>query len=71
MADLDNCPFCGSPARYWSQRGRYGLFAWVECDGCGARSKSVPTDVSVNEDAFVDSVNADRLTACWNRRDSK
>jgi len=69
MSNLKPCPFCGASAQYWSQGGRYGLFAWIECNECGARTKTVSTDAPVSDPAFFDEISATRLCAYWNRRD--
>lgn len=37
--DLKPCPFCAGEASLWRNVGRYGLFGYVQCDVCGARTK--------------------------------
>lgn len=36
---IKNCPFCGSPAQLTEISDTY-TFQYIECIGCGARSKS-------------------------------
>ena len=65
---LDTCPCCGGSASFWTQGGRYGFWAYVQCDTCGLRTKGVKTDVPANEPDFFD-MNAPRILASlWNRR---
>lgn len=52
--ELKSCPFCGQDAaniyRNYSYKTRR-YFVWVECEFCGARSKSTCSDTDpVNDD---------------------
>lgn len=73
MKDYDleplTCPFCGSEATVMWRGGKYGRFAVVQCDLCGAESKKYgnvvgPTDDDGfwTQDAFLKAIKA------WNRR---
>lgn len=70
MADfeLKPCPFCGGEAVAYTQGGRYGLFAWLECDFCGAKTKTVTSELSANNPEFQESSVMRRLSIAWNRR---
>ena len=68
---LKPCPFCNSESVYlMSQPGRYGRYAWVECDLCGARSKSFSTKFYVPEDKLPETLAFERAKNAWNRRAS-
>lgn len=67
-SDLKPCPFCGGEAVAYTQGGRYGLFAWLECDFCGARTKAVASALPANDPDFFESSIMRRLSTAWNRR---
>lgn len=68
MAELKPCPFCGGEALVWTQNGKYDYFAYIRCDTCSARSKTVVTKLEIDEEGFWDSTAYIRLVAAWNRR---
>lgn len=65
---LKPCPFCGGEALFWTSKGRYKDFAYIQCDTCSAKSKTVVSQFYVDDDEFWDSTACDRLTGAWNRR---
>lgn len=66
---LKACPFCGNDSATWyTQYGGHGYFAWVECDLCGARTKSVSASVAADNPAFLESIAAKKTCDAWNRR---
>lgn len=68
MDKLESCPFCGGEARFWTKGGRFGYFAWVECDICGGRTKTVSSEFEVNDERYMQSTQTQVLKAAWNRR---
>lgn len=70
MSDsLKPCPFCGhEEISVYTQYGRYGYFAWVECDLCGARSKTLKSTNRADSPEFSVSAVACKLLDAWNRR---
>lgn len=56
---LKSCPFCGDQAKLKTvQCAEDEMSAWVECNGCGARTESF-------EDAYAPVSEAEHA---WNRR---
>lgn len=69
--ELKPCPFCGDVARRAFNIGQYGAFGCIECDLCGAKSKSVkligPKQFE-SEEAFWTQRAWDPAVRNWNRR---
>ena len=55
MAELKPCPFCGGTGLVYTQQARYNAFAYVKCDTCSARSKTVQTPYEYDDDRFWES----------------
>ena len=68
MTELKSCPFCGGDAFAYTQGGRYGRFAWAECELCGARTKNVASEFAADDPDFGNSSASRRIAAAWNRR---
>lgn len=66
------CPFCGSDDNHlWVRWGKYdNLFCYIECDVCGAKTKSFGYYSSYEEVTWEDR-GAIRAAAAWNRRTSE
>ena len=69
---LKKCPFCGSEASFLFETGRYGPFGYVECDLCGARTKTKKVvknfPIEDNEEAFWNQPAFLSLENAWNKR---
>lgn len=73
---LKPCPFCGNDAQLDYNVGKYGMFCYVECVLCGARSRTrplpqAPYEFDKNEDAFWNQVEFDFVARLWNKRMSE
>ena len=69
--DLKPCPFCAGEASLWRNAGRYGLFGYVQCDVCGARSKSQKVEPVGNfesEESFWNQAGFIAVSNAWNHR---
>lgn len=69
--ELKVCPFCGQDAatlyRTYSFRTKT-YFTWVECDVCGAKSKSTASDDDPANDNAWNNLACRKAAAAWNRR---
>lgn len=66
---LNDCPFCGGHAFRSFQVGRRGGFGWVECEVCGARTKTAAVHGDPDEDeGFWEQDAYVRLSRLWNKR---
>lgn len=65
---LKPCPFCGDTATVYTQIGRHGVFAYIECDLCGCKTKVVGSKYEVDDERFFDSIAYITLETAWNRR---
>jgi Lar family restriction alleviation protein len=66
--ELKPCPFCGGTALVYTQQSRYNAFAYIQCDTCSTRSKTVPTPYEYDDDRFWGSEAFYRIVRAWNRR---
>lgn len=77
--DLKPCPFCGSEDIVWSwnHSSKWGYFAFVKCDECGAQTKiqPIPSELCDGEDfsnhdnmEFWRSKPFQKVTELWNQR---
>ena len=69
--DMKPCPFCGDEASKTWENGRYGPFGYIECDLCGARSKTqklIRKSEYDTEEEFWNQEAFGILVKRWNRR---
>ncbi len=66
---LKPCPFCGGRAVGHNEYGKYGLFAFVRCETCGANTKCVKVEYLKDFDEYMKQPAIQRLIYLWNRRD--
>lgn len=69
--DLKPCPFCGDVGRRVFNNGQYGAFGYIECDLCGAKTKSVkllPPKQFADEVSFWAQIAWAPTIRNWNRR---
>ena len=68
MENLKPCPFCGSKEiSAWYRGTRYGRIAFIECDTCGATSKTFRY-YDDNKEFNENDIGAEKAVAAWNRR---
>ena len=67
MEELKPCPFCGGEADCALSRGRFGWFVNVECEVCGAETKSFSLG-AFDEEKWWESLGASKARKAWNRR---
>lgn len=71
MGDLKPCPFCGSEAIVTARRGKYGIFAFVQCQYClvETRKKRIGgRDDDFDAPDLFDKYAVEELEAAWNTR---
>ena len=67
--ELKPCPFCGSECTVTWTEGKYGKFAFIECDLCGARSKAFGNVIDKRDERlFWDQPAFTKAIKAWNRR---
>ena len=74
MEELLRCPFCGDVASKISDSGRYGPFGYVECELCGARTKTrkiISRTKFDTDEEFWDQDAFEAIVRSWNRRTEK
>ena len=75
IEELKRCPFCGDDnAAAVASTGKYGIFVYIECGLCGARSRTFKYQgVSPASIDDVDWLNGGVLLAreAWNRRERR
>lgn len=64
------CPFCGQTVmNFKKSNGPYGVFAWIECPGCGARTASQKCVIQDESDPnFYNQSTYNKLKTLWNMR---
>lgn len=70
---LKTCPFCGNDALLTYNTGKYGAFCYVECELCGARSKTKllprkPNEFYRNQEEFWEQDEFEVVAKLWNIR---
>ena len=71
MGKLERCPFCGDIGRKVFNVGQYGAFGYIECDLCGAKTKSaklISPKMFESEEAFWTQRAWEPVIRNWNRR---
>ena len=73
MANNENCPFCGGEPilMYQFSAKRRCYFGWVECQSCGARTRTKEVYGEPGDDGFYGQGAYQRLWYLWSRRDGK
>lgn len=70
MVELKSCPFCGQDTaniyRNYSSNART-YFVWIECEFCGAKSKSICSYKDPADDDW-DSLPCRKAAKSWNTR---
>jgi transcription elongation factor Elf1 len=62
------CPFCGSESSCWVKGGRYGRFTYVECDLCGARTKTFKYCGDEHAEVDWNDISVKKAWDAWKRR---
>lgn len=78
MEELKTCPFCGGKARIKQDksegiqyRGKFSVWFHVECEGCGARTRTCYAALPFEdegENARPEARGIKEVVECWNER---
>lgn len=68
MDELKRCPFCGGRASMFYREGRHGLFGYVQCEECEAKTRTKTVYGEPDNPKFWEQAPYYELATIWNKR---